>query len=144
MCKDTAGHRDNCSPKRGVGSSNLLGDAKCRKFKGLRHFFMRHSDALYSKDALGPDFPLGIGIPIRDIARQKCFPSERFECSSGKTRYIKMKVLQNIMNIAYTARMIGDYTGSHIDLYTEKVTGTKSVWQDICHIQKINKRGLIF
>lgn len=28
------------------------------------------------------------------------------------------------MNIPFTARMIGDYTGTHPNLYTEKVTGT--------------------
>lgn len=28
------------------------------------------------------------------------------------------------MNIPFTARRIGDYIGTHVDLYTEKVTGT--------------------
>lgn len=40
------------------------------------------------------------------------------------TTELKLHILPNIMNIAYSARMIGDYTGPHIELYTEKVTGT--------------------
>ncbi len=37
---------------------------------------------------------------------------------------LKLRILQNIMNIPFSARMIGDYTGAHLDLYTEKVAGT--------------------
>lgn len=40
------------------------------------------------------------------------------------TTELKLQILQNIMNIPFSARMIGDYTGAHLDLYTEKVTGT--------------------
>lgn len=40
------------------------------------------------------------------------------------TTELKLQVLRNIMLIAYSARMIGDYAGAHVDLYTEKVTGT--------------------
>lgn len=40
------------------------------------------------------------------------------------TTELKLQVLHSIMLIAYSARMIGDYAGIHMDLYTEKVTGT--------------------
>lgn len=40
------------------------------------------------------------------------------------TTELKLQVLHSIMLIAYSARMIGDYVGAHVDLYTEKVTGT--------------------
>ncbi len=40
------------------------------------------------------------------------------------TTELKLQVLHSIMLIAYSARMIGDYVGTHVDLYTEKVTGT--------------------
>ena len=43
---------------------------------------------------------------------------------SDHTTELKLQILHNIMNIAYSARMIGDYTGSHLELYTEKITGT--------------------
>ena len=40
------------------------------------------------------------------------------------TTELKLQVLHSIMLLAYSARMIGDYAGAHVDLYTEKVTGT--------------------
>ena len=43
---------------------------------------------------------------------------------NNHTTELKLKVLDQIMNIDTTARMIGEYTGPHIELYTEKVTGT--------------------
>lgn len=42
------------------------------------------------------------------------------------TTELKLKVLPHIMKIAYTARMIGNYAGPRMDLYTEKVAGTTS------------------
>ena len=42
------------------------------------------------------------------------------------TTELKLQVLHSIINIAYSARMIGDYTGPLLDLYTEKITGTTS------------------
>lgn len=42
------------------------------------------------------------------------------------TTELKLEILHSIMNIAYSARMIGNYTGPRLDLYTEKVTGTTS------------------
>lgn len=44
-----------------------------------------------------------------------------------KDRYtteLKLKVLEAIMNIDTKARMIGNYNGPHIELYTEKIVGT--------------------
>lgn len=46
---------------------------------------------------------------------------------SFKNTYVterKLQVLETIMNIDTKARMIGNYIGPHIELYTEKVTGT--------------------
>ena len=40
------------------------------------------------------------------------------------TTELKLKVLDVIMNIDVKARMIGNYIGPHLELYTEKVTGT--------------------
>ena len=37
---------------------------------------------------------------------------------------LKLKVLGIIMSMDTSARMIGNYTGPHLELYTEKVTGT--------------------
>ncbi|MCM1143324.1 MAG: PBECR4 domain-containing protein [Blautia sp.] len=47
-----------------------------------------------------------------------------FSFKSNHTTELKLKVLDTIMNIDTNARMIGNYTGPHLDLYTEKVTGT--------------------
>ncbi len=44
-----------------------------------------------------------------------------------KDRYttnLKLNVLEAIMNIDTKARMIGNYNGPHIELYTEKIVGT--------------------
>lgn len=38
----------------------------------------------------------------------------------------KLKILPSIVNIDHNARMIGDYVGPHLELYTEKVAGTTS------------------
>ena len=43
---------------------------------------------------------------------------------SNHTTELKLKVLSTIMNIDTRARMIGNYIGPHLELYTEKVTGT--------------------
>lgn len=40
------------------------------------------------------------------------------------TTELKLQILQSIMNIPFSARMIGDYIGIHLELYTEKVAGT--------------------
>ncbi|MCM1049863.1 MAG: PBECR4 domain-containing protein [Clostridiales bacterium] len=47
-----------------------------------------------------------------------------FSFKNNHTTELKLRVLETIMNIDTNARMIGNYIGSHIDLYTEKVTGT--------------------
>jgi hypothetical protein len=47
-----------------------------------------------------------------------------FSFKSNHTTELKLKVLDTIMNIDTSARMIGNYIGPHLDLYTEKVTGT--------------------
>ena len=51
--------------------------------------------------------------------------SERdFSFKSNHTTELKLKVLDTIMSIDTKARMIGNYIGPHLELYTEKVTGT--------------------
>lgn len=40
--------------------------------------------------------------------------------TNNHTTELKLQILQNIMNIPFSARMIGDYTSVHLDLYTEK------------------------
>lgn len=65
------------------------------------------------------------GSFYRDAIDQRLKESDLIFKDSYTTE-LKLRILQNIMNIAYTARMIGDYAGSRIDLYTEKVTGTTS------------------
>lgn len=47
-----------------------------------------------------------------------------FSFKNNHTTELKLKVLDNIMNIDTKARMIGNYIGPHLELYTEKVTGT--------------------
>lgn len=47
-----------------------------------------------------------------------------FSFKNNHTTELKLKVLDIIMNIDTKARMIGNYTGPHLELYTEKVTGT--------------------
>lgn len=49
-----------------------------------------------------------------------------FSFKNNHTTELKLKVLDSIMNIDTTARMIGNYIGPHLELYTEKVTGTTS------------------
>ena len=49
-----------------------------------------------------------------------------FSFKDNHTTELKLQVLGIIMNIDTKARMIGNYTGSHLELYTEKVTGTTS------------------
>lgn len=47
-----------------------------------------------------------------------------FSFKNNHTTELKLKVLDIIMNIGTKARMIGNYIGPHLELYTEKVTGT--------------------
>ena len=47
-----------------------------------------------------------------------------FSFKNTHTTELKLNVLDLIMNIDSNARMIGNYNGSHPELYTEKVTGT--------------------
>ena len=51
--------------------------------------------------------------------------SERdFSFKNNHTTELKLKVLDTIMCIATRARLIGNYTGPHLELYTKKVTNT--------------------
>lgn len=51
--------------------------------------------------------------------------SERdFSFKDSYTTELKLQILDVIMHIDSKARMIGNYTGSHMELYTKKVTGT--------------------
>lgn len=47
-----------------------------------------------------------------------------FSFKNNHTTELKLNVLDTIMNIDTKARMIGNYSGPHLELYTEKVTGT--------------------
>ena len=57
-------------------------------------------------------------------ALDKRLKESTIQFKSNHTTELKLQILQNIMNIPFTARMIGNYTGAHLDLYTEKVAGT--------------------
>ncbi len=66
--------------------------------------------------------------------------SERdFSFKNNHTTELKLKVLDTIMYIDTRARMIGNYIGPHLDLFTEKVTGTTTaclglIEKDDCYI----------
>lgn len=57
-------------------------------------------------------------------ALDKRMKESDIQFKNSHTTELKLQILQNIMNIPFSARMIGDYNGSHLDLYTEKVAGT--------------------
>ncbi|MBD5457212.1 MAG: hypothetical protein HDR27_01405 [Lachnospiraceae bacterium] len=59
-----------------------------------------------------------------------------FTLGNNKNVELKLQVLPSIMLIDHIARMIGEYTGPHIELYTKKVTGTTSACLGL--IQKDN------
>lgn len=70
---------------------------------------------------------LRVGIGANDFYRYALNNrlSERdFSFKNNHTTELKLKVLDIIMNIDTRARMIGSYSGPHLELYTEKVTGT--------------------
>ena len=57
-------------------------------------------------------------------ALDKRLKESDIQFKNSPTTELKLQILQNIMNIPFSARMIGDYNGAHLDLYTEKVAGT--------------------
>lgn len=57
-------------------------------------------------------------------ALDKRLKESDIQFKNNHTTELKLQVLQSIMNLPFSARMIGDYTGAHLDLYTEKVAGT--------------------
>lgn len=57
-------------------------------------------------------------------AVDKRLKESAIQFKNNYTTELKLQVLQSIMNIYFSARMIGDYTGTHLELYTEKVAGT--------------------
>lgn len=64
-----------------------------------------------------------------------------FSFKNNHTTELKLKVLDIIMNIDTKARMIGNYIGLHLELYTEKVTGTTTACLGLiqskdCYIRK--------
>lgn len=54
-----------------------------------------------------------------------------FSFNNNHTTELKLQVLSTIMSIDTKARMIGNYIGPHLELYTEKVTGTTSACLDL-------------
>ena len=63
--------------------------------------------------------------------------SERdFSLKSNYTTELKLQVLDTIMHIDTTARMIGNYTGPHLELYTEKVAGTTTACLGLIPVKK--------
>ncbi len=60
-----------------------------------------------------------------------------FTFKSNFTTELKLNILETIMKIAYSARMIGEYIGPHINLYTEKVTGTTNACLGLILAQNI-------
>ncbi len=61
-------------------------------------------------------------------ALDKRLKESDIQFKNNHTTELKLRILQNIMNIPFSARMIGDYTGAHLDLYTEKVAGTTTAY----------------
>lgn len=57
-------------------------------------------------------------------ALDKRLKESAIKFKDNHTTELKLQILQNIMNIPFSARMIGDYIGAHLNLYTEKVAGT--------------------
>jgi hypothetical protein len=57
-------------------------------------------------------------------ALDKRLKESDIQFKNNHTTELKLQILHSIMNIPFSARMIGDYTGAHLDLYTEKVAGT--------------------
>lgn len=62
-----------------------------------------------------------------------------FSFKDNHTTELKLQILHTIMNIDTRARMIGNYVGTHLELYTEKVTGTTTaclglIRKDSCYI----------
>lgn len=67
------------------------------------------------------------GLTANDFYRyalNKRLSERDFSFKNNHTTELKLKVLSTIMNIDTRARMIGSYIGPHLELYTEKVTGT--------------------
>lgn len=67
------------------------------------------------------------GLTANDFYRyalNKRLSERDFSFKSNHTTELKLKVLSTIMNIDTRARMIGNYIGPHLELYSEKVTGT--------------------
>lgn len=56
-----------------------------------------------------------------------------FSFKNNHTTELKLKVPGIIMNMDTSARMIGNYTGPHLELYTEIVTGTRAPLISHCH-----------
>lgn len=57
-------------------------------------------------------------------ALDKRLKESAIKFKDNHTTELKLQILQNIMNIPFSARMIDDYIGAHLNLYTEKVAGT--------------------
>lgn len=67
------------------------------------------------------------GISANDFYRYALnnrLSEKDFSFKDNFTTELKLNVLESIMNIDTKARMIGNYCGPQLDLYTEKVTGT--------------------
>ena len=59
-----------------------------------------------------------------------------FSLDNSSVAELKLQILDTIMNIDTSARMIGNYNNSKVDLYTEKIAGTVSACLGL--IQKDN------
>ena len=58
-----------------------------------------------------------------------------FSFNISHTSELKLKVLEIIMNIDTNARMIGNYSGPHVELYTEKIAGNVNASLGLIHIK---------
>ena len=58
-----------------------------------------------------------------------------FSFNSNHTTELKLYVLPYIMRLDNSARMTGNYIGPHLELYTEKVTGTTTACLGLIHIK---------
>ena len=76
------------------------------------------------------------GISANDFYRfalHRRLSEKDFSFRDPHTAMLKLQILEIIMKIDIKARMIGNYAGPHLELYTEKVTGTTTACLGLIH-----------
>lgn len=69
------------------------------------------------------------------VALNNRLSEDDFSFKHNHTTELKLNILETIMNIDTKARMIGNYIGPHLELYTEKVTGTTTACLGLIQIK---------